>query len=237
MPHFARHFVLLQENAEENAENEDHFRISGDTPITWRSRHGPNNRLRSYAHSFRIGPEGWATMQIPDTFLGLTGTGWTGIGSIVSALSILVLVTFNIFYLNVAVQGTKVAIHGIKAQLLSIETALYSWCPVLTLRNECDGGFSIFNCGQGPALMAQFAYGESIPESTVESRLQDNIIPAGDSRSIDLDMDRAKKTGLLLFAYSVTNDMYLTTIKWPKMSGTERFVHFGTYKSELPVAK
>ncbi len=168
-------------------------------------------------------------MQTTDTFLGLTGTGWTGIGSIVSALSIVVLVTFNIFYL-------KITIQGIKAQLLSIKAGLLSGSPVLTLRNERDGGFSIYNCGQGPALMAQFAYGESIPESTVESRLDDNIIPAGGSHPIKLDLDRARNKGLLLFAYSVTNDKYLTTIKWPKQGG-ERFVHFGIYDGELPIAK
>jgi hypothetical protein len=173
-------------------------------------------------------------MQTPDTFLGLSGTGWTGVGSIISALSIVVLVMFNLFYLKVAVQGIKAQVQGIKAQLLGIEAGLFSGCPVLTLRNERDGGFSIYNCGQGPALMAQWAYGKSIPESTVESRLDDNIIPAGDSRPINLDLDRARNTGLLLFAYSVTNDKFLTTIKWPKLGG-DRFVHFGTYKGELPV--
>ena len=144
-------------------------------------------------------------MQTPETFLGLSGTGWTGVGSIISALSIMVLVMFNLFYLKLEVQG-------IKAQLLGIKASLFSGCPVLMLRNECDGRYSIYNCGQGPALMAQWAYGKSIPESTVES------------------------TGLLLFAYSVTNDKYLTTIKWPKLGG-EKYVHFGTYKGELPVSK
>jgi len=168
-------------------------------------------------------------MQTPDTFLGLSGTAWTGVGSIISALSIVVLVIYNLFYLQVAIQG-------IKAQLLSIEAGLFSGCPVLTLRNERDGGFSIYNCGQGPALMAQWAYGKSIPESTVESRLDDNIIPVGDSRPINLDLNRARSTGLLLFAYSVTNDKYLTTIKWSKL-GEERFVHFGMYKGEMPVPK
>jgi hypothetical protein len=154
-----------------------------------------------------------------------------------------VLVVFNIFYLKVAVQGTKVALQGanvalggVKAQLVSLEAGFFSGCPVLALRNERDGGFSIYNCGQGPALMAQWAYGESIPESTVESRLDDNIIAAGDFRPIKLDLDRARNTGLLLFAYSVTNDKYLTTIKWPKLGG-ERFVHFGSYEGELPLQK
>jgi len=168
-------------------------------------------------------------MQTPETFLGLSGTGWTGVGSIISALSIMVLVMFNLFYLKLEVQG-------IKAQLLGIKASLFSGCPVLMLRNECDGRYSIYNCGQGPALMAQWAYGKSIPESTVESRLDNNIIPAGDSRPINLDLDRARNTGLLLFAYSVTNDKYLTTIKWPKLGG-EKYVHFGTYKGELPVSK
>jgi hypothetical protein len=168
-------------------------------------------------------------MQTPDMFLGLSGTGWTGVGSMISALSILVLVILNLFNQNVAIQG-------IKAQLLSIEAGLFSGCPVLTLRIERNGSFSIYNCGQGPALMAQWGYGKSIPESSVESRLDDNIIPAGDYRPINLDLDRAKNTGILLFAYSVTNDKYLTTIKWSNL-GEERFVHFGTYKGELPVPK
>jgi hypothetical protein len=168
-------------------------------------------------------------MQTPDMFLGLSGTGWTGVGSIISALSIMVLVILNLFNQNVAIQG-------IKAQLLSIEAGLFSGCPVLTLRRERDGGFGIYNCGQGPALMAQWAYGQSVPECHVESRLDDNIIAAGDSRLINLDLDRARSTGLLLFAYSVTNDKFLTTIKWPKLGG-ERLVHFGTYKGELPVPK
>jgi hypothetical protein len=168
-------------------------------------------------------------MQIPETFLGLNATAWTGVGSIVSALSITLLVLFNIFFL-------KVAVHGIQTQLLGIEAGLFSGCPVLTLRSEHDGGFSIFNCGQGPALMAQWAYGESIPKATVEARLNDNIIPVGKSRPINLELDRARKAGVLLFAYSVTNDKYLTTIKWSKW-GDERLVHFGIYKGELPVPK
>jgi len=84
--------------------------------------------------------------------------------------------------------------------------------------------------------MAQWAYGESAPESTVEDRLDDNIIPAGDFRPINLDLDRARSTGLLLFAYSVTNDQFLTTIKWPRTGG-ERYVHFGIYRGKLPVPK
>jgi len=168
-------------------------------------------------------------MQTPDTFLGLSGTGWTGVASIISALSIVALVMYNQSYLTAAVQG-------IKAQLLGIEAGLFSACPVLTLRKEHDGRFSVYNCGQGPALMAQWAYGESAPESTVEDRLDDNIIPAGDFRPINLDLDRARSTGLLLFAYSVTNDQSFTTIKWPRTGG-ERYVHFGIYRGKLPVPK
>lgn len=168
-------------------------------------------------------------MNTPDTFLGLSGTVWTGIGSLISAVSILFLVVYNLVFL-------KVAIQGIKAQLVGIEAGLFPVCPVLTIRSEHGGVFSIHNCGQGPALMAQWAYGESVSEATVVSWLDDNIIPAGDTRPIILDMARARKSGILLFAYSVTNDKYLTTIKWPNASG-ERFVHFGIYKGELPVCE
>ena len=57
-------------------------------------------------------------MQTPDTFLGLSGTGWTGVASIISALSIVALVMYNQSYLTAAVQG-------IKAQLLGIEAGLF----------------------------------------------------------------------------------------------------------------
>jgi hypothetical protein len=66
-------------------------------------------------------------------------------------------------------------------------------------------------------------------------RLDDNIIPAGDSRHIKLDLDSAQAHGIILFAYSITNDKFVTTIAWPK-EGAERFVHFGTYDGELPYA-
>jgi hypothetical protein len=39
-------------------------------------------------------------MKMPETFLHFTGTGWTAIGSIISALSILALSIFNWLYLR-----------------------------------------------------------------------------------------------------------------------------------------
>jgi hypothetical protein len=47
------------------------------------------------------GPAGSATIP-PETFLHLTTTGWTAIGSMVSAVSIVVLAIFNFLYLKAA---------------------------------------------------------------------------------------------------------------------------------------
>jgi hypothetical protein len=45
----------------------------------------------------------------PERFLWFTGTGWTGIGSIVSAVSIAVLSGFNYFYLRAAKKQANAA--------------------------------------------------------------------------------------------------------------------------------
>jgi len=169
-------------------------------------------------------------MQSPDAFWGLTATAWAAVGSIASAVSILILVFFNLTSLRTSAKGLHLQIGAIKVQLATI---LYSGCPVLILKKDPDGKHSIFNCGQGPALMAQWGYGRSIPDCKVLHRLDDNIIPAGDSRHIVLDMQIAKASGIILFAYSVTNDKFVTCISWPSDSN-ERRVHFGTYDGEMP---
>ena len=169
-------------------------------------------------------------MQTAETFWGLTATGWTAIGSTASAVSILILVIFNVTTLNASIAGLKIQVEGIKLQLAGV---LYSGCPVLILRKSREGNYSIYNCGQGPALMAQWGYGRSIPEAKVQHRLNDNIIPAGDSRSIDIDMQIGRAKGIILFAYSLTNDKFVTSISWPNDSD-ERRVHFGTYDGEMP---
>jgi len=169
-------------------------------------------------------------MQASETFFGLTSTGWTAVGSIVSAISIVFLVVYNVVFLMVTIQGMKVQIAGIKVQVSGI---LYSGCPVLTLREDDEGNFSIYNCGQGPALMAQWGYGRSIPEVKVLHRLDDNIIPAHETRSINIDMEFARPYGVILFAYGVTNDRFVTSISWPA-GASERRVHFGTYDGEMP---
>jgi hypothetical protein len=128
------------------------------------------------------------------------------------------------------IKGIEVQINGIKLQLSGI---LFSGCPVLTLRKNPDGNYSIYNCGQGPALMAQWGYGRSIPETKVLQRLDDNIIPAGDSREIEIDLEFARVYGVTLFAYGVTNDKFVTSISWSSESN-ERRVHFGTYEGDMP---
>lgn len=98
-------------------------------------------------------------MQTPEMFLGLTATGWTAIGSIAGALSILILSIYNYTFLRVAVRGIGAQVSGVQVQLKSMEFQVrgivFSGCPVLTLRKDQEGDFSIYNCGQGPALMAQ----------------------------------------------------------------------------------
>jgi hypothetical protein len=169
-------------------------------------------------------------MAQPDLFWGLTATGWTAIGSMAGAVSILTLVIFNIATLQAAIKGLRIQIEGIRFQVQGI---VFSGCPVLILRQNINGSYSIINCGQGPALMAQWGYGRSVLDTKVLRRLDDNIIPAGDSRNIVLDMRTAKASGITLFAYSVTNDKFVTSISWPGESD-ERRVHFGIYDGEMP---
>lgn len=105
-------------------------------------------------------------------------------------------------------------------------------CPVLTLRMDEDGKYRIHNCGKGPALMAQWGYGKSIADSKAQQRLPDNIIPADVSRPIALDIKTAHVSGVLLFAYSVTNDKYITTVRW--VDGDMMIVNFEHYTGPMP---
>ncbi len=170
-------------------------------------------------------------MQTPDLFLGLTATGWTAIGSIAGALSILTLCIYNYAYLSAALRGIEVQLKSMEFQ---VDGIIYSYCPVLTIRKDQKGNDVLHNCGQGPALMVQWGYGQSPLEASVSKRQDDNIIPAGDSQPIAVDWELARSSGLILFAYSVTNDKFVTTIKWPA-GGGERYVHFGPYEGELPL--
>ena len=117
-----------------------------------------------------------------------------------------------------------------------VDGIVYSYCPVLTIRKDEKGNDTIHNCGQGPALMVQWGYGQSMPEAKVLKRLGDNIIPAGESQPVEVDWELARNSGLILFAYSVTNDKFVTTIKWP-VGGDERLVHFGLYLGESPLPR
>jgi hypothetical protein len=101
--------------------------------------------------------------------------------------------------------SSSIALKDLELTMAGIE---FSTCPVLTLRKESDESYSIQNCGQGPAIMAQWGYGQSVMEAKgrAHERLDDNIIPAGATRRINLDMNIARFSGVLLFAYSVTND-------------------------------
>jgi hypothetical protein len=79
--------------------------------------------------------------------------------------------------------------------------------------------------------MVQWGYGQSIPEAKVLKRLEDNIIPAGDSHLVDVDWELAKSSGLILTAYGVTNDRFFTKMVWSH-GGIERIVDFGTYEGK-----
>ena len=149
------------------------------------------------------------------------------------ALSILILSIYNYAYLRAALRGIEVQVRGIDVQIKSMELQvngiIFSCCPVLTIRKDKEGCFSIYNCGQGPALMVQWGCGHTIPEAKVMARLDDNITPAGESRPVEVDWELARNSGLILFANSVTNDRFVTKIAWPKGS-SERLVCFETYE-------
>jgi hypothetical protein len=168
-------------------------------------------------------------MQAPDVFLGLTATGWTAVGSIVGGLSILILTIYNYAYLGAALRGINVQVKALEFQVHGI---VFSNCPVLIIRTDDEQNSFIHNCGLGPAFMVQWGYGHSVLEIAVLERLEDNVIPAGDSRPAEIDWELARNSGLILFAYGVTNDRFVTKMAWSK-DGIERFVHFGTYEGKL----
>jgi hypothetical protein len=56
----------------------------------------------------------------PDVFFHFTATGWTAIGSIVGAASIVALILFNIFTINAAFRATRAA----EAQSTAAQTSL-----------------------------------------------------------------------------------------------------------------
>jgi hypothetical protein len=168
-------------------------------------------------------------MQTPEMFHGLTATGWTAIGSIVGALSILILTIYNYAYLSAAFSGIRVQLKALELQVNGI---VFSSCPVLIMRRDEQGNDFIQNVGQGPAFMVQWGYGLSVLEIHINNRLEDNIIPAGDSRPAEVDWKLARNSGLVLFAYGVTNDKFVTKMAWSK-DGVERYVHFGTYEGKL----
>jgi hypothetical protein len=126
-------------------------------------------------------------------------------------------------------QSSSIALKGLKLNMAAIS---FSTCPVLTLRKRPDGNYCIQNCGQGPAIMAQWGYGQTVNEAKAHERLDDNIIPAGDTRPINLDLNIAHASGVLLFAYSVTNDKYTTSIKW--VDGDMMIVYFAPYDGIMP---
>lgn len=66
----------------------------------------------------------------PDVFLGLTGTAWTAIGSIVGASSLLFLAIFNVVYLRKVYEQSEAAI---KQADIAQRTLRASITPVLTV--------------------------------------------------------------------------------------------------------
>lgn len=66
---------------------------------------------------------------------------------------------------TVSVRSVEIMHDAYSASLKSLELAS---CPVLTLRLEPSGAYSIQNCGKGPALMAQWAYGKTIVDSKAQ---------------------------------------------------------------------
>ena len=61
-------------------------------------------------------------MQTPDIFWGFTATGWTAIGSLVSAASLIALAIFNVFYLRRAHEQSKAAIAQAQFAKTTLET-------------------------------------------------------------------------------------------------------------------
>jgi uncharacterized protein YoxC len=92
-------------------------------------------------------------MQILDIFLGLTATGWTAIGSIVGALSIMILSIYNYAYLRTAIRGIQMQIKGIDVQMKAMEFQVdgivFSSCPVLTIRKDRKETMLFIIAGKG----------------------------------------------------------------------------------------
>jgi hypothetical protein len=77
----------------------------------------------------------------PETFLHLTTTGWTAIGSIVGALSIVALAIFNLLYLRTASAAARAASEQAKAGIDAAEAARKQ--AELCLKPSLYGRFSL----------------------------------------------------------------------------------------------
>ena len=62
------------------------------------------------------------TVASPDTFLRLTGTAWTALGSIISALSVIALVVFNFIYLRRVHAQTDASIEQARTARATLES-------------------------------------------------------------------------------------------------------------------
>lgn len=93
-------------------------------------------------------------MDQPDFFLHLNATGWTAIGSIAGAVSIIALAVFNIFYLIAARKQANAAqetLRLLQKQLLMSERPFIA---VHAQYNEVISAATVYahNQGVGPAL-------------------------------------------------------------------------------------
>lgn len=147
------------------------------------------------------------------------------------SLETIAVATSAVLQLFVLIEMKRASAVALKAVEFSVKGILFATCPVLTLRRRLDGGYGIENCGRGPAIMVQWGYGSSVPVTKVLERIDDNIIPAGAMRPINLDLAIARVSGVQLFAYGPTNDKYVTSIRW--QDDSETIVHFGPYEGKL----
>jgi hypothetical protein len=90
----------------------------------------------------------------PETFWHFTATGWTAIGSIVSALSIILLSVFNFFYLRAARKQAEAAQETLE---LLHEQMVMSERPFVAIHSQYDEEIDTVivhavSQGSGPAL-------------------------------------------------------------------------------------
>jgi hypothetical protein len=90
----------------------------------------------------------------PETFLHLTTTGWTAIGSIVGALSIVALAIFNLLYLRTASAAARAASEQAKAGIDAAEAARKQAEAAQETLRELQYQFRLQQIGQREAALS-----------------------------------------------------------------------------------